>query len=232
MLKRLIYCLLSFFLFASFPLRAQYDFAVKTIRGQMLYYQILGDGESVRVTHPEKEWPYYADNKPVGELFIPDSITYKEKKYSVVEIGSNAFYGCDSLTGVHQVSVRRIGTQAFCGCTSLKTFVFGGYHLLGRSPEEECDVYYLQSIGEGAFAYCRSLLFVTLPGTLKHIGISSFSMCTGLQEVLAHPNVERLCDATTFYGCPLMKEGKNRKKLETGWLFWSEKNNIDEKISR
>ena len=61
----------------------------------MLYFQIVGYGESVRVTLPEKEWPYYADNKPVGELLIPEVITHEGRLYrGGVEIGSNAFYGC------------------------------------------------------------------------------------------------------------------------------------------
>lgn len=47
----------------------------------MLYFQIVGYGESVRVNHPEKEWPYYADNKPVGELLIPEVVTHVGRLY-------------------------------------------------------------------------------------------------------------------------------------------------------
>ena len=209
MCKRLIYICLLLSVTAFCPLRAQYDFPVKSSSGQMLYYQILGDGESVRVTHPEKEWPYYSDNKPVGKLLVPGEVTYEGRTYRVVEIGANAFYRCDSLTGILSETIQVIGTQAFCGCVSLQEYRF-------RT---------LRSIGEGAFAYCRSLVEVVLDGNLEHLGISAFSMCTGLQEVKIHPVVERLCDATTFHGCPLMEKVKNRKKLETGWLFWSEKNN-------
>ncbi len=60
----------------------------------MLYYQIIGSGESVRVNHPEKEWPYYADNKLVGELLIPEVITHEGRLYRGGGIGSNAFDGC------------------------------------------------------------------------------------------------------------------------------------------
>jgi hypothetical protein len=49
-------------------LHAQYDFSHPMKPGQMLYYQILVNRNNVRVTHSKKEWPYYTDNKPIGEL--------------------------------------------------------------------------------------------------------------------------------------------------------------------
>lgn len=100
----------------------------------MLYFQIVGYGESVRVNHPEKEWLYYADNKPVGELLIPEVVTHEGRLYR------------------------------------------GGNRI-------EC------------------LLWM------------------------------RLCDATSFHGCVLMKEAKNRKIIDYGWIYWRRKNRLDEKIS-
>ena len=200
-------CLIAllFLGFGFIGTHAQYDFSLPTESGQMLYYQILGNGDSVCVTHPEKEWPYYTDNKPVGELIIPDSVAYEGKIYQVVEIGANAFYRCDSLTGVYARYVHSIGTQAFYGCTSLQKYDF------------RC----LRSIGEGAFAYCRSLVKVELNGCLEYLGISAFSMCTGLQGVAIHPDCDNLWDETTFFGCPLMKGAKKRKKEEKVWSIWS-----------
>lgn len=205
MLKKLFFSLLCVAFFGSLPLKAQYDFSAAAPRGQMLYYQILGSGDSVRVTHPEKEWPYYADNKPVGDLSIPETVTYGGRTYRVVEIGAYAFYRCDSLTGVRSETIQIVGTQAFCGCVSLQEYRFRA----------------LRSIGEGAFAYCRSLVEVVLDGNLEHLGISAFSMCTGLQGVMIHPDSNRLWDATTFYGCPLMKDAKKQKNEEKVWSVWS-----------
>lgn len=228
MYKRLIFILLIVFGGVSLESRAQYDFAAKNGRGQVLYYQVIGDGDSVRVTHPEEEWPYYADNKPVGELIIPDVVTHEGKNYRVVEIGSNAFYQCDSLTGVHGADIYSVGAQAFCGCVSLKLFMpFSCAHTLTSGVK--C---YLRSIGEGAFAYCRSLQSVTLHDEMEYIGISAFSMCTGLEWAYISPEAERLCNATTFHGCPLMKEAKNRKIMGEGWIYWSWESEQDEKISR
>lgn len=211
-------CLIGLFLlgFGFVETNAQYDFSLKTENSQILYYQILGSGDSVRVTHPEKEWPYYADSKPVGELVIPEVVTYEGETYRVVEIGAHAFYWCDSLTGVHSKTVNKIGTQAFCGCVSLQKYDF------------KC----LHSIGEGAFAYCRSLVAVSLDGCLEYLGISAFSMCTGLQGVAIHPDCDGLWDETTFFGCPLMKGAQKRKNEEKVWSIWSAGDTWDCKISR
>ena len=195
---------------------AQYDFCQPSPTGQMLYYQILPSQASasgattayVRVSHPEKEWPYYADNKPVGELAIPHTVENEGISYEVVEVGENAFYRCDGLTGV-RMSIQTIGTQAFCGCTALKNMdlKFG-----------------LETVGEGAFAYCSSLTTLILPESVKHIGISAFAMCEGLQSVHMTLGAERLCDELTFLGSPLMQDRKNRKKLpseQPDWVYWS-----------
>ena len=212
--KRLFLCVLAIVL-CSHSLHAQYDFSLPTPSGQILYYQILGEGDSLRVTHPERKWPYYSDNKPVGELSIPQSVTYKGKIYRVVEIGSNAFYGCDSLTKVSNRSIQRVGAQAFCGCVSLEEFDFHVGLLV---------------IGEGAFAYCRSLKEVILCGNLEYLGISAFSMCTGLQMVAIHPDCDELWDATTFYGCPMMKDAKKREKGEKVWSFWDSGHDVHDFI--
>lgn len=202
--KILVTCFLCIFWTTKYS-SAQYDFSLSTENGQMLYYQTLGNGDSVCVTHPEKEWPYFADNKPVGELTIPETVAFDGRIYRVVEIGSYAFYGCDSLTQVDMKSIRRIGTQTFCGCVLLEKISYNTG---------------LQSIGEGAFAYCRSLEQVELGRDLEYLGISAFSMCTGLKKVTIHPDSERLLDSTIFNGCPLLKEAQKPKCHLQVWSFW------------
>lgn len=193
--KRLIVCLLCM-IPGVVSAQGQYDFCAVAPSGQMLYYRIVPDKACAVVTHPEKEWPYYAGNKPVGDLVVPDSVRHGDVVYRVVGVGENAFYRCDSLTGFSARGITYIGTQSFCGCTMLKTIEFPAG---------------LLSVGEGAFAYCRGLARLELPPDVESIGISAFSMCEGLEEVGMTTRVERLCDATTFHGCPLMQDRKNRK---------------------
>ena len=219
--KCLIACVLCGFLGVN-AVYAQYDFCERAPSGQMLYYQVIHYPPtrlliqivpSVRVTHPEKEWPYYSDNKPVGDLVIPEKVTFEGREYAVVEVGEYAFYRCDSLTGVLGQSVWNVRYQAFCGCTVLKNIMLGTHFL-----DKKGAYLYCVSIGEGAFAYCRSLERLYLPESVSGIGISAFSMCQGLEEVRMAPEVEKICDATTFHGCSLMQDRKNRK-IQSGEPF-------------
>lgn len=193
--KCLIVCLLCM-IPGVVSAQGQYDFCAVAPSGQMLYYRIVPDKACAVVTHPEKEWPYYAGNKPVGDLVVPDSVRHGDMVYRVVGVGENAFYRCDSLTSFSARGINYIGTQSFCGCTMLKTIEFTAS---------------LRRVGEGAFAYCRGLARMELPPGVESIGISAFSMCEGLEEVGMATRVERICDATTFHGCPLLKDRKNRK---------------------
>lgn len=226
--NKLIACVLCM-LFSCVEAHAQYDFCQQAPSGQMLYYQIIQHeptrmfiqfGDDVRVTHPEKDWPYYAGNKPVGDLVIPEEVTFNGTEYQVVEVGEYAFYGCDSLVGVVAPSVKVVGTQSFLGCTSLRNIMLGEFLL---SPGEGAFLYGW-FIGEGAFAYCRSLGRLTIAGSNFWIGISAFAMCEGLREVKMPPKVERLCDVLTFHGCAVMQDRKNRKfdpKDPSGYAVWS-----------
>lgn len=62
-------------------------------------------------------------SKISGDIAIPDSITYKDKIYSVINIDSEAFDGCSSLTSVSiPESVTSIGSDSFSNCTSLTIY--------------------------------------------------------------------------------------------------------------
>ncbi len=183
---------------------AQCDFQVADASGVNLCYQKMQGQQWVRVTHPQREWPYYAGSKPSGSIVIPSSVTWDGVEYQVVEVGDNAFYGCDSLVAVDLGRVRRVGSQAFYGCTMLDSVVFP---------------YELSNVGDGAFAYCRSLRQLSLTSALTHVGTSAFSLCTGLQKVVLSTQVEDVCDATTFHGVGWMKEAKNQETGPSGELI-------------
>lgn len=62
-------------------------------------------------------------SKISGDIAIPDSITYKDKIYSVINIDSGAFNGCSSLASVSiPESVTSIGSGSFSNCTSLTIY--------------------------------------------------------------------------------------------------------------
>lgn len=58
-----------------------------------------------------------------GNVVIPDTLLYKDKKYAVVAIGDEAFADCIDLAAITiPATVKTFGTKAFANCTGLKTF--------------------------------------------------------------------------------------------------------------
>jgi len=116
----------------------------------------------------------------------------------VTSIGSNAFYGCNSLqytiennckylgnsdnpylylvdttsTSITSVSIsaqcKVIGEEAFYNCTSLTSVTIGGS---------------VTTIGDYAFYYCTSLTSVTIGDSVTSIGEDAFYGCTKLTRV-------------------------------------------------
>ena len=56
-----------------------------------IYYNVISlDDMTCEVTK--------GDEKYSGDIVIPSEVTYKNRKFAVTEIGSDAFYECSSLT--------------------------------------------------------------------------------------------------------------------------------------
>ncbi|MEE1055744.1 MAG: leucine-rich repeat protein [Acutalibacteraceae bacterium] len=99
------------------------------------------------------------------EIVIPEDFN----GYSVVEIGSSAFYYNRNITSVTLPStVKKISDSAFNYCTALTNVN------LNEGLEE---------IGGYAFYDCYSLSSIKIPDSCLSIGYSSFEYCTGLTSV-------------------------------------------------
>ena len=136
-----------------------YDFSAVAPSGQTLYYNIVGNAVEL----------VPGDVQPVGDLIIPDSVTYMGVSFPVQSIGSVAFSGCNGLTSVViGGEVTSIGYDAFYQCNGLVSVI------LSNS---------VTSIGFESFECCTALTEIAIPNSVTHIDIAAFQGCTGLTTI-------------------------------------------------
>ena len=152
---------------------------------------------------------YTTNNKYVGNIIIPESITYSGATYSVTSIGDYAFSSCSGLTSVTiPNSVTSIGYRAFYGCSGLTSVTIpNSVTSIGVRAFEGCSGLTsvtignsVTSIGSSAFSGCSGLTSVTIGNSVTTIGDSAFSGCSGLTSVTI-PNSVTSIGGGAFFGC-------------------------------
>ena len=146
----------------------------------------------------------------VGEnaFFWCDKITSVTISNSVKSIGLSAFENCKALTSVNiPDGVESIGKDAFKNCVGLKEVsVPGSVKSIGDGAFSDCyeeerddndNIIFVRGmekviiqdgveiIGKEAFSGCGKLTYVTLPDSIKIIGVSAFQD-TGLYDLYEH----------------------------------------------
>ncbi|MBQ7111852.1 MAG: leucine-rich repeat domain-containing protein, partial [Thermoguttaceae bacterium] len=58
----------------------------------------------------------------------------------------------------------------------------------------------VETVGDDAFAFCRSLTSVKIPASVKKIGVRAFNNCDSLTSVEIPASVEKI-DGQAFEGC-------------------------------
>ena len=122
-------------------------------------------------------------------------------------IGNESFYNTPSLKNIDLSKVKSIGNNAFSGPISLLSYYDsymigdGGYYYAGYYVDKDADGNYqyvykyhasqlesvdlssCTSVGEYAFAYCRSLTDVTLGDGITELSDGAFYSCTALDTI-------------------------------------------------
>ena len=151
------------------------EFTVDGVR-----YSVNDDNTTVTVAG------YPSGSKPIGNLTIPESVTYGGISYPVTSIGYEAFDFCRGLTSITiPNSVTSIGNEAFSNCSGLTSLTIGNS---------------VTSIGEQAFEYCFGLTSVTIPNSVTSIGNGAFRYCSGLTSVTI-PNSVTSISNYAFKNC-------------------------------
>lgn len=201
MKKTRFFLLLTVMLFAMNRASA-YDFEVDGI-----YYNIVSASDKTcSVT--------YGDEKYIGDVIIPEAVTYKGRTLSVVAIGRSAFSMCYELKSIIiPNSVTEIDDFAFSSCSALKGITIpNSVTGIGRSAFDSCTALTtvklpnsLTAISYSLFYNCSSLESITIPSSVSSISSSAFKYCSALTNVIFEDGEDELnfYGNETFKDCPL-----------------------------
>lgn len=157
-----------------------------------IYYTVTGTN-TVEVTFEmETVWddnPYYFSRTTyTGSVYIPSSVTFGTKTYTVTAIGRRAFNYCKDMTSINiPNTVTLIDVAAFDYCWGLTSVTI---------PNS------VTKIDDVAFEDCSSLTSVTIPNSVTKIGEGAFNNCSSLASVTIGSSVSSIGDQA-FTGCPL-----------------------------
>lgn len=129
------------------------------------------------------------ENKQVGDIVIPEKVSYKGRDFDVIAINGAFIENYDLSSVTIPQSITSLGENAFEGCSSLKSI---------------SGIDNITEIGLSCFKGCSALTSITLPIQLKTIGPEAFSGCSTLSQIEIPENVTSIGNAA-FSGCKSLK---------------------------
>jgi hypothetical protein len=150
--------------------------------------------------------------KYLGELNIPQTVTYNNNTYTVTSVGVSAFSNCKKMTVItFPNSITTIGDNAFNFCNKVTTITWpSGLTTIGASAFYKCNKLTgnltlpdgVTSIGSYAFYGCSKLTgSLAIPTQITSIGDNAFQGCAGFTGDVVIPSGLTQINYYTFEGC-------------------------------
>ena len=181
----------------------------------------------------------FLDGVLLTELNVPADVT---------TIGSFAFAGCLSLTGVTMAEgVTGVADWAFSHCDNLTDISFAtSIETIGNFAFCDCPSLVNVSLpanaayGDGVFEECSGLTSISLPENMTSITDSMFMDCTSLAEITIPASVTAI-ESYAFYNCGMLTDvyyggseaqwssitvGENNDPLLSATIHYSEEEGV------
>ena len=140
----------------------------------------------------------------IGELVIPESVSYEGITYSVTRIGEKAFKGCENLTGPLTIpgTIKEIEKGAFRGCSGFTGDLVIPNSVVRIGLEYDYSDTIGPYYGNGAFQNCSGFDgHLLLSDSLSYISPFCFQGCNHLIGDLIIPKSVSTIYGTAFLGC-------------------------------
>ncbi len=191
-----------------------HDFSTVTRDGKIFFFNVINaQNREVELTY-EGSITSPVASRYIGELTIPQSVTYNGDYYTVVGIGAKAFSNATQLTGVTLPSqIRSIGSFAFEKCLNLESVVFSGS---------------IKSLGEGIFFDCPSISQVSLGSDWLAINLKMFMWSNKLEVINIGPKVSKIQNLKSLHSLKVINVDVNNPNFSTvnGMLYSKDRSTL------